>query len=70
MNWTAQHEEMLLHEILRWEPFNQKLGSPGRGEPWKMIAETLNSLDNPKFTVTQRSVRETAFQRRRTFNDI
>ena len=58
MNWTAQHEEMLSREILTWEPFNHKSGSPGRGEAWKMIAETLNSLDNPKFTVTHRSVRE------------
>ncbi|XP_066927909.1 caldesmon-like [Clytia hemisphaerica] len=58
MSWTAQHEEMLLREILTWEPFNHKLGSTGRGESWKMIAETLNSLDNPKFTVTHRSVRE------------
>ena len=58
MIWTAQHEEILLREILTYEPFNHKSGTIQRGESWKLIAESLNSLDEPKYTVTHRSVRE------------
>ena len=58
MVWTEDHEEMLLREILTYEPFNHKLGTGPRGEAWKMIAETLNGLDCPKFSVNHRSVRE------------
>lgn len=58
MVWTEEHEELLLREILTYEPFNYKHGTVPRGEAWKMIAETLNGLIRPKFSVTQRSVRE------------
>lgn len=58
MVWTGDHEEILLREILIYEPFNHKLGTSPRGEAWKMIAETLNGLDCPKFSVNHRSVRE------------
>ena len=58
MVWTAQHEEILCREILTYEPFNYKSGTVQRGEAWKLIAESLNSLDNPKYTVSHRSVRE------------
>ena len=58
MIWKTEHEEILCREILIYEPFNHKSGSIPRGETWTLIAEALNSLDRPKFTVTQRSVRE------------
>ena len=58
MNWTVIHDEMLCREILTYEPFNHKAGTKERGEAWKMIAESLNSLEKPKFTVIHRSVRE------------
>ena len=58
MIWTAQHEEILLREILTYESFNHKSGTVQRGESWKLIVESLNSLDEPKYTVTHRSVRE------------
>ena len=58
MTWTPQHEEILLREILTYEPYNYKSGTVQRGESWKLIAETLNTLDVPKFTVNHRSVRE------------
>ena len=58
MIWTAQHEKILLREILTYEPFNHKSGTVQRGESWKLIAESLNSLDEAKYTITHRSVRE------------
>ena len=58
MIWSCAHEEILCREIFMYEPFNHKAGTRERGEAWKLIAESLNSLDNPKFTVTQRAVRE------------
>ena len=58
MIWTHQHEEILLREILTYEPFNHMSGTVQRGETWQLIAETLNTLDVPKFTVNHRSVRE------------
>ena len=32
MIWTAQHEEILLREILTYEPFNHKSVTVQRGE--------------------------------------
>lgn len=58
MVWTRQHEEILVREIFTYEPYNYKSGTTQRGESWKLIAETLNTLDDPKFTVTHRGVRE------------
>ena len=58
MIWTEPHDEMLCREILTYEPYNFKSGTVQRGEAWKMIAESLNSIENPKFTVNHRSVRE------------
>ena len=58
MIWTKIHEEILCREILTYEPFNYKSGTVQRGEAWKLIAESLNSLDNPKFSVSHRGVRE------------
>ncbi|XP_066933565.1 DNA ligase 1-like [Clytia hemisphaerica] len=58
MIWTKMHEEILCREILTYEPFNYKSGTVQRGEAWKLIAESLNSHDNPKFSVSHRGVRE------------
>jgi len=58
MIWRKQHEEMLCREILTYEPFNFKSGTVQRGEAWKLIAESLNMLETPKYSVNNRSVRE------------
>jgi len=58
MIWKKQHEEMLCREILTYEPFNFKSGTVQRGEAWKLIAESLNMLETPKYSVNNRSVRE------------
>ena len=58
MVWSSLHDEMLCREILTHEPYNYKAGTQQRGEVWKSIAESLNSLDKPIFSVNQRAVRE------------
>ena len=51
----------MCREILTYEPFNYKSGTVQRGESWKLIAESLNYLEDPNFTVSHRSVREKYF---------
>ena len=51
MVWTRQHEEILVREIFTYEPYNYKSGTAQRGELWKLIAESLNTLEDPLFTV-------------------
>ena len=58
MEWTEDHDHSLCQEILALEPFKAKKGSIARGQIWDEIASNLNSLENPRFKVTKRSVRE------------
>ena len=58
MCWTAQHDLLLLRETILINPFQSRKGSPERGQHWKAIADNLNSIPDPKFSVDQRSVRD------------
>ena len=58
MNWTNLHDIQLLREILLYQPWSQRSGSVERGQIWKNIAESLNGLSDPRFKVTDRSVRD------------
>ena len=58
MKWTNDHTTMFVREILAQAPWEKKHGSTERGEVWSNIAKTLNSMENPKFMVSQRSVRD------------
>ena len=60
MRWTKDHDLILLKEILLFEPYSQKRGSPERGRVWEQIAESLNGQreDEILFKVSQRSVRD------------
>ncbi len=49
---------MLLREVLTSEIWLTKTGSSERGEGWKILSETLNGIERPKFDVSPRSVRE------------
>ena len=49
---------MLLGEVLTSEIWLTKTGSSERGEGWKILSETLNGIERPKFDVSPRSVRE------------
>ena len=60
MRWTKDHDLILLKEILLFELYSQKRGSPERGRVWEQIAESLNGQREDKilFKVSQRSVRD------------
>ena len=59
MEWTDDHDILLLHEMMASELFHFKKGSPDRGKIWESIQERLNKLDNPKFTIKdKRGVRD------------
>ena len=58
MIWTSLHDEFLLREAILVQPYLYKLGSREKGAAWTRIAESLSSMEQPKFYVNQRSVRE------------
>ena len=58
MIWTEQHNDMLIREMYLFEPWKYKKGSPQRGNVWEQISVSLNDLDDPKFDVTQKSIRD------------
>jgi len=56
MRWTKENDLALVKEILLYEPFICKKGSPERGPCWERVSESLNSMDG--FKTSQRSVRD------------
>ena len=49
MEWTEDHDVLLLREILASDLFSFKKGSVARGERWESIAETLNEVKTLSF---------------------
>ena len=58
MEWSEKHDAILCREILLSQQFNYKSRTVERGKVWEEIAERLNSINDPKFKVSKRSVRE------------
>ena len=58
MVWNDEHDLLLVREILLQQPWKQKYGTPERGKVWESIADVLNAIDEPRFTVSQRPVRD------------
>ena len=60
MRWIKDQDLILLKEILLFESYSQKRGSPELGTVSEQIAESLNGLREDKilFKVSQRSVRD------------
>ena len=54
MEWTDDHDILLLREMIASELFQFKKGSPDRGKIWESIQERLNKLDNPKFVIKEK----------------
>lgn len=48
----------MCREAIVSEPYNFRVRSPERGQVWDSIAAHLNSLNQPKFKVTGRAVRD------------
>ena len=59
MEWTDDHDILLLREMIASELFQFKKGIPDRGKIWESIQERLNKLNNPKFMIKEkRGVRD------------
>ena len=54
MEWTDEHDILLLYEMIASELFQFKKGSPDRGKIWESIHERLNKLDNPEFMIKEK----------------
>ena len=57
MKWTEQHD-MLCREILLIQPHKYRSKSTERGNAWTSIASDLNAVQELRFTVTQKAVRD------------
>ena len=55
MEWTDEHDILLLRQMIASELFEFKKSSPDRGKIWESIHERLNKLDNPKFMIKEKS---------------
>ena len=58
MFWSDLHDELLCQELILVQPYAYQPSTRERGNAWSRIADSLNSIGNPKFYVNQRSVRE------------
>ena len=60
IKWSGEHDVMLGREIMLFElwKYMYKAGSRERGQCLDRIAESLNHLERPSFSVSQKSVRD------------
>ena len=58
MLWLEIHDEMLCREVILIQPYAYRASTRERGNAWSRISEALNTIEVPKFFVSQRSVRE------------
>ena len=59
MYWTEEHDRLMCREILAVDPFTgTKKGTVQRGAKWKIIADNLSEIMEPKFKVDPRGVRD------------
>ena len=59
MEWTDQHDILMLREMIVSDMFSFKKGSVSCGNAWDLIAEKLNQIDSPQFRIKdKRKIRE------------
>ena len=58
MKWSESHDILFAREVLVSSLYDTRNGSPERGKVWDEIAENLNKLENPVFSVSKRSLRD------------
>ena len=51
MEWSDEHDLIMLKEMVSREIFSFKKGSPDRGKTWESIQEFLNQIENPNFQI-------------------
>ena len=58
MKWSESHDILFASKVLVSSLYDTRNGSPERGKVWDKIAENLNKLENPVFSVSKRSLRD------------
>ena len=58
MKWSESHDKLFAREVLVSSLYETQNGSPERGKVWDEIAENLNKLENPVFSVSKRLLRD------------
>ena len=58
MKWTRKHDCLFVRELLLFEPWKYRKGTPERVEIWANIAASLKQVQDPKFKTDKRSVRD------------
>ena len=58
MKWSGELDVMLGREIVLFELWKHKAGNRERGQCLDRIAESLNHLERPSFSVSKKSVRD------------
>ena len=58
MNWTEEHDIILMRDTLAQDPYSYKTGSRERAQVVHPIADVLNSVQQPQFKVASISIRD------------
>ena len=58
MRWTEEHDIVLCREVLVAQPYQYRPKSAERGSAWTSIANELNAVQEIRFCVTQKAVRD------------
>ena len=58
MRWTEEHDIVLFREVLIAQPYQYRAKSAERGSAWTSIANELNAVQEIRFCVTQKAVRD------------
>ena len=51
MQWTDEHDVLMLREMVVSDVFSFKKGSVSREDAWDSIAEKLNQINSPQFRI-------------------
>eukprot|EP00794_Sanderia_malayensis_P002275 gene2275-2615_t len=58
MKWSRKHDCIFIRELLLFEPWKHRKGTPEGVEVWERIAESLEQVEEFKFKTDKRSVRD------------
>ena len=58
MKWSVKHDTVFGRELLSWELWKYRAGTRERGNCLEEICKILNSIKEPQFSVSQKSLRD------------
>ena len=58
MQWTKEHDDLMVKEVLALDPYSSPKGSTERSNVWDSIAWHINACSYVKFAVSGRSVKD------------